>query len=1851
MKPFRLAVALSVCVLPGWAGYSYYLADTNLVNYWQHWNSSGAIQADYYSGSNGSYSGVSAPLQIDQYIAGVLISKDAVPDGTNSYEVKVTLRGAGGGYGGTASIFLRASADTAMNGEAGTFYEVRINGPYLMLLKRVNENYSQLGYTVLGSYHDGIQYRAVMRDDGQIVVYADNVLVMVVHDTSITSGKPGIGVANTEPGSIVTEVDLGLLDRIVPSGVNPQSIGTSSFSNRVDMQWQGVADDVNGVGISNFQVLRDGVPLTTRVSTTFSDVTVVPSHTYNYQIIAFDYHLNQASASFTVVTPPAGSIDPRRVGVRPTGAYWGAMGEQIDMLSGNLNYSLPLLKAVGRGGWGVGFNIVYNSTNWRQDPGGIWNLGRDVGYGYGWRLLAGSLTPYYSSYWVLDHYTFADSTGAEYRLDQNSNGIWTSKESIYLTFDSNTQRLYFQDGTFWIFGSTSGGTEQDSGTMYPTLMQDTNGNQIIVRYDVGAGLTAPNTSARIIDIEDVRAVLDSGVYRTYKFTYDGTKHIAGITNLIGTSEGYTFGVSTLQNLVAPFSSTGFGQTQVLQSVALTGLSVGYTIQQDSTGALTRVTLPYGGYLGWQFSNYQYVGTRLQPEVQNRYLSKDGSIPSQTTYQILRDPADSNRNVHQFAYLLDPGNVGAKVWFFYTDSSQFNVGLLVAHEDRQFPGPTIVVRRDYTWTQDSVGNPFLSTALTTVDPGANQTQKKVTQSIDTHGNLTAMNVYDFGNLTTPARSYTYYYLSDANYTSRYIYNRVTSVWLFSQQLIGNAYDNQATGGCASYGASLSNASGQREHDDVNYGTSFFYRGNLTANSRLDGTACASYNILGNSQTQIDPLGRSTSVSTSSGTNFAVPNAISTGGVYSDTFTYSAALKQTSDTNQNGGASTVQFDAFSRPTQTTSPNGAVTTYAYSTSPVLPATITATTNGRWTKTTLDGLGRTLKAEQGYGTGSGATLVSTVEYEYDSFGCLPTGRLKRQSMPYAPNATKFWTSYTYDGLGRTLTVVSPDNASTITYSYLANTVTKTDPAGHWKIFKTDAMGNLTKVTEPDPSAAAPSLITDYTYTTLSQLTNVSMTRSGGNQNRSFIYSGVFLTQSSTPESGSVNYTYNTNGTLAYKIDAKNQKTAYNYDYLGRVIGIDRYPVSSGQADPAQSVSFTWDTQTVTPDFPFGSYAGRLTGIHYTIGSSSGRNTVVHEMYGYNPAGQVTAKAMQLGQYSVSSLLAYWAYDNEGRLTSVHYPDTNTGTGANYNYAYDTMGRLNGMSDGGGSTLVNGITYGPAGELKNMSYLGYTEARIYNSGLQMTRLTTTGATDHIDFEYRFSPSQNNGKITQMKDWVTGEEVSYTYDTLNRLATAVTTTDPAVTQWGQGFSFDGFGNLLGVNVIKGSAPSMQVVVNLNNRIQGGSYDANGNDTSVGTYNVENQLVQAGAVQYGYLGPKRVWKAIDGNWSNDEFYFWSPAGQRMGTFKLNGNPGGYFTTASTNLYFGGRLIKAQGTAILTDRLGSNVTGGRRYYPLGQEKPSVTNNNIEKFTGYFRDAETGLDYANQRYHSPGFGRFTSPDPTGGDSSMPLTLNRYSYAGGDPVNNTDPSGLTTMYGGTTCGNGPELCAQAADGFFSMGGNPADQAFSAYNQMVSETFLVNTLNSFAQNGNLSVSQAVNALTSIGVNPGNINVTISLVNNLSLDQLQSGSQATCIVCTPVITYDLRFGGVVPQSEDPAIYGIFGMGQQILQATGQQLNNMSVGAFVYVDTPKKSSDQVQGAIMFGFDSRTGFGLSGIYTVGNIAGGELPVGGQSPSSIYFLPVFGIPKVFETGLVYQPCGAIGVYVGGVVGGGYYLNTGCH
>ncbi len=156
-------------------------------------------------------------------------------------------------------------------------------------------------------------------------------------------------------------------------------------------------------------------------------------------------------------------------------------------------------------------------------------------------------------------------------------------------------------------------------------------------------------------------------------------------------------------------------------------------------------------------------------------------------------------------------------------------------------------------------------------------------------------------------------------------------------------------------------------------------------------------------------------------------------------------------------------------------------------------------------------------------------------------------------------------------------------------------------------------------------------------------------------------------------------------------------------------------------------------------------------------------------------------------------------------------------------MGRLSGLKDFNNADIVNNVTYGPAGQLLTLSWMNYTETRQYNNLLQRTRLTAAGGSQgSLDLEHKFSSNQNNGRITAMKDWVTGEEVQYTYDALQRL-TRAETIGP---EWGATYGYDGFGNLLQKTPVKGAGvPLLNIAVDpWTNRVSGlsgGSYDANG----------------------------------------------------------------------------------------------------------------------------------------------------------------------------------------------------------------------------------------------------------------------------------------------------------------------------------------------------------------------------------------------------------------------------------------------
>jgi hypothetical protein len=140
-----------------------------------------------------------------------------------------------------------------------------------------------------------------------------------------------------------------------------------------------------------------------------------------------------------------------------------------------------------------------------------------------------------------------------------------------------------------------------------------------------------------------------------------------------------------------------------------------------------------------------------------------------------------------------------------------------------------------------------------------------------------------------------------------------------------------------------------------------------------------------------------------------------------------------------------------------------------------------------------------------------------------------------------------------------------------------------------------------------------------------------------------------------------------------------------------------------------------------------------------------------------------------------------------------------------------------------------------------------------------------MDLKYNFNLGSDNGDpISITNNRVTDRGQTFTYDQLNRIATAQTaathSSDPTDC-WGQAFGYDSTGNWSNLLSIAGSSSSytgctqgsLTVAVNTNNQIIGDTYDAPGNlwvipGTGGATYlyNAENQMTSTSNSTMNYI---------------------------------------------------------------------------------------------------------------------------------------------------------------------------------------------------------------------------------------------------------------------------------------------------------------------------------------------------------------------------------------------------------------------
>jgi RHS repeat-associated protein len=764
---------------------------------------------------------------------------------------------------------------------------------------------------------------------------------------------------------------------------------------------------------------------------------------------------------------------------------------------------------------------------------------------------------------------------------------------------------------------------------------------------------------------------------------------------------------------------------------------------------------------------------------------------------------------------------------------------------------------------------------------------------------------------------------------------------------------------------------------------------------------------------------------------------------------------SSTDQNSKTSNYTYEPLGRISTASFPDSGQTNFIYTDTP-LSAHVERTQKitSSLTKDSFvyfDGLARQ-KQTQLVSDPGGTTYVDTT---YDALG-----RVKTVSNPHrsASSATDGITTYVYDILNRICVVVPPDGTAVSGNNcpatqpsndaftgYSGNTATVTDQAGKSRQSISDGLGRLTQVFE-DP--AGLNYETDYTYDALGNLLTVN--QKGGTtdttkwRTRTFTYNSLAqLLTASNPESGTITYAYDNAGNLQTKTAPKPNQTGsltvvstYSYDAVNRLI----------------QKSFNDGS---TPTVKYGYDAVALTGCTtapptLTITNGIGLRTAMcdaagAEAWSYDTLGRTLTEKRITNAVTKS---AGYTYNLDGSVAALTNPSGRTITYILQFSGTNTAGRMLSAVDTANSiNYATAASYGPTGALSSLTNgASLIQTNYYNSRLQPCRISIkssgtapTQCTDAanvggvLDFTYNFNlGSSDNGNvigITNNRSGASGRSQLFTYDALNRIFTAKTTSTSGTSCWDEQFGYDPWANLLTIGRISGYTCSNEELLNLTatpkNQISGYTYDAAGNLINDGlghsyTFNAENQLTCAASTAYLYDGDgKRVEKATGcATPAASKLYWYGIGSDPLTETDSVGTPSAEYVfflgrrnaridlpSAVVHYYFSDHLGSAN---VVTSSAGA-IQDESDYYPFGGER-AITNSdpNNFKFTGKERDSESGLDNFGARFNSSNLGRFMSPDPDniGSRLGAPQSWNAYSYTLDNPLKYIDPSGLDCIY-----------------------------------------------------------------------------------------------------------------------------------------------------------------------------------------------------------------------------------------------------
>ena len=764
-------------------------------------------------------------------------------------------------------------------------------------------------------------------------------------------------------------------------------------------------------------------------------------------------------------------------------------------------------------------------------------------------------------------------------------------------------------------------------------------------------------------------------------------------------------------------------------------------------------------------------------------------------------------------------------------------------------------------------------------------------------------------------------------------------------------------------------------------------------------------------------------------------------------------------------TTKYDDFGRLAEATAPDGTLTTVFYdhgsTGGPLSIHTVTA--GGRDDLVDYDAFGRVVQTiSKGARAGD---LVSTVAYDAIDRVLSKVRPHYAGEVEHEAQAAIF---YTYDAADRIVAKdwVDAQDPTTPTISevqtcYAGRDQCTRNPRGFTSCASYDQKGRLLRSYDPptgeDGTAVDPGALTcsdaltslpnreasatKYAYGEfLERIEDPRGNLTRGNLTRIVPDRYGRRVELDDPDTGTAESTWNAFGELSETTDANGQRTAFEYDALGRRVRRLDYPLS-GNGDPQETRWFYdgHDPVQARNGLDAGDYLGALSA------SQSPEGHI--KRHRYNAIGQPTIITQELANESDPQSITFGSYLN-GKPRQIGYP------GFTAVRTYGPHGHLTQVDTASGTRLWE-LGGTDAFDLPSLERLGPVSTTAYarDNLSRIETITDTNATDVLR-EIGFGHDANSN-VTARIDGASGQGEYLGYDQLDRLTSAtvgVATKEIHYTPLGNIDSRDGVG---GYYYTSPAAPlEIPDTDPIINRYRPHAVSVAG--TTGYNYDPAGNVIQRLDVQNGHadLQSWTPFGKVHQMWKDAA----APAASGTGTvtfsYDADGNrilkrtdtqtttylEGLYEHRTSTSgstedVYYvsNGARVVAQVTAVTagastssptaylhgdvvgTPELITDDTGQplehRSYGAFGDSRnpqnwsqpgadPTLSSAVHLGFTGQEHDAEYGLVNMNGRLYDPRIARFVSADPLVGALNS-QGLNRYSYVRNNPLKYVDPSG----------------------------------------------------------------------------------------------------------------------------------------------------------------------------------------------------------------------------------------------------------